>query len=136
MRGNRRADTRPEVDLRSALHRLGLRFRKDHRVQAGDVRVKVDVAFTRRRLAVFVDGCYWHSCPEHGHVPIANAQYWPAKLARNRARDRRVNEALRRGGWIVLRLWEHVEVEEGVRAVLDALATAEGNQATGASGRD
>jgi DNA mismatch endonuclease (patch repair protein) len=124
MRGNRRADTRPEVALRSALHRRGLRFRKDHRLQAGDIRVKVDVVFPRRRLAVFVDGCYWHSCPEHGRVPTANAQYWPAKLARNRARDARVSEALRDEGWTVLRLWEHVETDEAVQAVLDALAAA------------
>jgi DNA mismatch endonuclease (patch repair protein) len=132
MRGNRRADTRPEVALRSALHRLGLRFRKDHPVAAGEVRVKVDIVFTPAGLAVFVDGCYWHSCPEHGHVPSANAQYWPAKLARNRERDRRVDDALTRAGWTVLRVWEHMTVDDAVRDVLNALRASGARRPTGA----
>ncbi len=124
MRGNRCVDTGPEVALRSALHGMGLRFHKDRRVHAGEVRVKVDIVFPTYRVAVFVDGCFWHSCPEHGRVPARNPGYWPTKLARNRERDRRVNTALRREGWTVLRLWEHVAVEEAVQHVLAALAAA------------
>jgi DNA mismatch endonuclease (patch repair protein) len=74
--------------------------------------VKVDVVFTRARVAVFVDGCFWHGCPEHGRVPSTNPQYWPDKLARNRARDERVTAALEADGWTVVRLWEHVPTVE------------------------
>src|SRR5262245_47670286 len=84
MRGNRRTDTKPEVALRSALHRRGIRFRKDAHVIAADVRVKADILFRRHRTAVFVDGCFWHGCPQHGNKPKANAGYWGPKLERNR----------------------------------------------------
>lgn len=106
-RGNRRVDTRPEKALRSALHRRGLRFRKDHRIDTPTLRVRVDIAFTRQRLAVFVDGCFWHSCPVHRTVPRRNAAYWTPKLDANRRRDARVNRALLDAGWLVLRVWEH-----------------------------
>ena len=107
MQANRRVDTRPELRLRSALHRLGLRFRRDHRIEVGDVRVKGDVVFTAARVAVFVDGCFWHGCPEHGEQPRANAEYWRAKIERNRGRDRRADAALREAGWLSVRVWEH-----------------------------
>jgi DNA mismatch endonuclease (patch repair protein) len=118
MRGNRRANTKPELALRSALHARGLRFRKDFliRTLAGD-RVKVDIAFTRSRVAVFVDGCFWHGCPEHGNMPKANTHYWGPKLARNQARDHRVTDALRADGWAVLRVWEHVPVSDAVALI-------------------
>src|SRR4051812_13256963 len=100
MKGNRRADTKPEGLVRSALHARGLRFRKDYLVRVpGQRATRVDVAFPRCRVAVMIDGCFWHGCPEHGRTPKTNAHYWPAKLARNRDRDRRVTEALRRDGW-------------------------------------
>ena len=121
MKGNRRADTKPEQAIRSALHALGLRYRKDHLLRAGEVRTKVDVVFTRRRVAVFVDGCFWHGCPEHGTTPKANSHYWGPKLARNRARDDRVTQALTESGWTVVRIWEHEPVEVAVPRVLDAL---------------
>lgn len=125
MKGNRRADTKPEVALRAALHAHGLRFRKDFMLRATDgARVKVDVVFTRARVAVFVDGCFWHGCPEHGRVPATNPQYWPAKFARNRARDERVTAALEADGWTVVRLWEHVPVVEAAEHVRLAVATA------------
>jgi len=123
MKGNRRADTKPEQAVRSALHARGLRFRKDHLLRAGAVRVKADVVFTRAGVVVMVDGCFWHCCPEHGRVPKPNAQYWPAKLERNRARDLRVNEALTADGWLVLRFWEH-EVTEDVAGVAERVAAA------------
>jgi len=124
MKGNRSRDTRPEVLLRSALHRHGLRFRKEYRIRNADRSCRADVVFTRQRLAVFVDGCFWHGCPEHGRVPRSNNDYWRAKLARNRERDHATNAALVAEGWRVLRLWEHEGVENAVRAVERALETA------------
>lgn len=125
MKGNRRADTKPEVALRAALHAYGLRFRKDFMVRAADgTRAKVDVVFTRARVAVFVDGCFWHCCPEHGRVPSTNPQYWPVKLARNRARDERVTTALEADGWTVVRLWEHEPIVEAAERVTAAVAAA------------
>jgi len=110
MQGNRSTDTRPELRLRSALHRRGLRFRKDLSVEG--LRCRVDVVFTRSRLAVFVDGCFWHGCPDHGNTPTTNNGYWSEKLARNRARDARNDAALRAAGWDVIRVWEHEVPDE------------------------
>ena len=107
MRGNRRTDTKPELRIRSALHRRGLRFRKDFTLVASGLRVRPDVVFTRAKVAVFVDGCYWHRCPKHGTSPSANANYWLTKLDRNVARDRLVDAALIAERWIVVRIWEH-----------------------------
>lgn len=108
MKANRRADTKPELAVRSILHRRGLRFWKDHLIRAGDVSVKADIVFPRRGVAVFIDGCWWHRCPEHGDTPRANADYWIPKFERNVRRDKIVSEALRADGWTVLRIWEHV----------------------------
>lgn len=107
MRGNRGTDTAPEVRLRLALHGRGLRYRKHERLEAGGIRVRPDLLFGRARVAVFVDGCYWHRCPDHGTRPRANVDYWDPKLARNVERDGRVDEALAGAGWTVVRLWEH-----------------------------
>lgn len=106
MRGNRAVDTRPEVAIRSAVHGLGLRFRKHVRPLASR-RCKADLVFPGERVAVFVDGCFWHRCPEHGTSPASNTAYWEAKLAGNVARDRRNDAALIAAGWDVLRIWEH-----------------------------
>jgi DNA mismatch endonuclease (patch repair protein) len=119
MRANRRRDTGPELALRRSLHRRGLRFRKDFRVATAARSVRVDVAFPALRLAIFVDGCFWHSCPEHASVPKANADYWIPKLAENVARDRRNDLDLSEAGWTVVRLWEHESV--------DAMATRVGD---------
>jgi DNA mismatch endonuclease, patch repair protein len=107
MRANRRTDTKPEIALRSALHRLGLRFRKDHPIRLDHRIVRPDIVFTRRKLAVFIDGCFWHRCPIHGNVPKANSDYWEPKLARNVDRDHRVDEDLAAAGWQPVRAWEH-----------------------------
>jgi DNA mismatch endonuclease (patch repair protein) len=120
MRGNRSRDTRPERALRAALHRRGLRFRKE--LAVATVRCKVDVAFTRARLAVFVDGCFWHGCPEHGTSPVTNAGYWTRKLAENRLRDARIDAALETAGWRVLRVWEHDDPEQAADRVQQALS--------------
>ena len=106
MVGNRGADTRPERALRSALHARGLRFFKNRSPVHG-MRCRVDIVFPTERIAVFVDGCFWHRCPTHGVSPRANSDYWRAKLDRNVARDRRNNESLGEAGWDVVRVWEH-----------------------------
>jgi DNA mismatch endonuclease, patch repair protein len=105
----RREDTGPERALRSELHKRGLRFRI-HRPLAFDPRRKVDIAFPAARVAVFVDGCFWHVCPEHATYPKANAEFWRAKLARNQERDRETDARLTSSGWEVLRVWEHEDV--------------------------
>jgi DNA mismatch endonuclease (patch repair protein) len=120
MRANPRRDTKPEIALRSELHRLGLRFRKDLPLRLPDRVVRPDVVFTRARLAVFVDGCFWHCCPEHGNVPQANSAYWGPKLERNIMRDRVVDAGLVAEGWRVLRLWEH-DLPERMAAEIRAL---------------
>jgi DNA mismatch endonuclease, patch repair protein len=123
MKANRRTDTKPELALRHALHRLGYRYRKDYRLDlASGRRVRPDVAFTARKVAVFVDGCFWHACPEHGSKPRANEWYWGPKLIKNVERDRINDAALILAGWTVVRLWEHVPLEEAVAAVVAALA--------------
>jgi len=121
MRGNRRRDTRPERALRSALHRLGYRFRTDFLIREGGARVRPDVVFTRRRVAVFIDGCFWHCCPQHSNSPSVNRGYWGPKLERNVARDDRNNAALEAAGWKVVRIWEHEPLEVGVALVRQAL---------------
>jgi DNA mismatch endonuclease (patch repair protein) len=118
MRGNRRADTRPEQVVRSALHRRGLRFRKDYAIRVSDRRIRADIVFVRSRIAVFVDGCFWHGCPEHGNAPRVNTHYWGPKLARNIERDGEVTAALRDSGWTVLRFWEHERPEDVATTVL------------------
>jgi len=117
-KANVRRDTRPELLVRSTLHRRGLRFRKDYLIRSSSgVRVRADVAFTRLKVAVFVDGCFWHACPEHGTTPRRNQGYWLPKLKANVERDRRVDAALTADGWCVLRLWEHEEVSEAAARV-------------------
>jgi DNA mismatch endonuclease (patch repair protein) len=101
-----REDTGPERALRSQLHRRGLRFRV-HRPLAFDRRRKVDIAFPAARVAVFVDGCFWHACPEHATYPKANAELWRAKLERNQERDHETSARLISSGWQVIRVWEH-----------------------------
>lgn len=121
MRSNRRTDTHPELQLRSELHRRGLRFRKDYRIDLPTRKVRADIVFTRIRLAIFVDGCYWHQCPEHGTMPKANADYWVPKLARNVSRDKEVTGALESAGWEVIRIWEHVPAPDAARLVAEAV---------------
>src|SRR5574341_918013 len=121
MKGNRRRDTRPETRVRSLLHAQGWRFRKDAPIQLPGLRVRPDIVFTRRRVAVFIDGCFWHACPQHGTIPRANSAYWHAKLARNTDRDHRVNHALAEAGWIVIRAWEHEPAASVVDRVLHVL---------------
>lgn len=101
----RTAGTGPEMAIRRELHRRGLRYRVNVKGLAG----RPDIAFTRARIAIQVDGCFWHGCPDHGVAPKANAMWWSDKLAANRARDARDDTALEAQGWVVLRVWEHEE---------------------------
>jgi DNA mismatch endonuclease, patch repair protein len=117
MKGNRRIDTRPEVALRSALHRRGLRFRKEVALRPGQRLRRVDIVFPAVRLAVFVDGCFWHRCPEHGNQPRANTGYWSVKLHRNSERDKQVTRELEAAGWSVIRVWEHEDPREAAARV-------------------
>jgi DNA mismatch endonuclease, patch repair protein len=122
MQGNGPKDTRPEVAIRSLLHRRGLRFRK-HARPLGTLRCRADLVFPRDKVAVFVDGCFWHACPQHGHTPRSNSDYWSAKLTLNAERDARNSAALKGEGWKVVRAWEHedpmavaAQIEEVVRS--------------------
>lgn len=116
----RRRDTQPELLLRRELHKRGRRFRVVVRVP-GNNRRTVDIAFTRYKLAVLVDGCFWHGCPAHGTRPAANREWWAAKLEANRARDDDTDRLLRAAGWSVLRIWEHVDPLEAADLVEAAL---------------
>jgi DNA mismatch endonuclease (patch repair protein) len=110
-----RRDTPCELALRSAVHRLGLRFRVDWPLPG--TRRRADLAFVTARVAVFVDGCFWHGCPVHATWPKANAAWWRAKLAGNIGRDRDTDARLRGAGWRVLRFWEHADMVEAARRV-------------------
>ena len=109
MRGNRKRDTRPEKAVRAALHQLGLRYRVDLKLGIARSSPRPDIVFTRARVALFVDGCFWHGCPVHGVQPRTNSAYWAAKVARNQERDRENDELLQQQGWFVIRAWEHEE---------------------------
>jgi DNA mismatch endonuclease (patch repair protein) len=120
----RRRDTKPELQLRRELHRRGRRFRVVLRVP-GNNRRTIDIAFTRVKLAVFVDGCFWHGCPEHGSSPAANKEWWAKKLKTNQDRDADTNRILGDAGWTVLRIWEHMPSVLAADRVDDALARLE-----------
>lgn len=121
MKGNRKTDTKPETVLRSALHRAGYRFRKNHLLRVQGVAVRPDIVFTKQRVAVFVDGCFWHGCPTHGTTPKSNVAYWGLKLERNRMRDRTVTGGLQAASWTVIRVWEHDTIEAAASRVAAAL---------------
>ncbi len=111
-------DTRPEIALRRALHARGARYRVDAPLPLSGMRRRADVLFSRARLAVFVDGCFWHGCPTHGTAPRANASWWSEKLARNRARDRDTDTRLREAGWTVIRVWEHEDAAVAAESIM------------------
>jgi DNA mismatch endonuclease (patch repair protein) len=117
MQANKKRDTRPERALRSALHGRGLRYRTDMKLGEGRSAPRPDVVFTRAKIAVFLDGCYWHGCPEHGVSPKTNSDYWSAKIARNRARDAENTRMLESGGWLVMRVWEHEDPAEAAALI-------------------
>lgn len=121
MANQRTRDTGVELALRRALHRSGLRYRVDVAPLPG-LRRRADLVFTRSKVAVMVDGCFWHSCPEHGTFPKANGDWWATKLARNVDRDRETNELLTAAGWLIVRVWEHESIEGAAERIQLALS--------------
>ncbi|MEZ5074215.1 MAG: very short patch repair endonuclease [Solirubrobacterales bacterium] len=105
-----RRDTKPEVELRRILHARGLRFRVDRPILL-DRRRRADVVFGPARVAVFVDGCFWHGCPEHATWPTSDAEFWREKIIANKSRDRNTDSQLEGAGWHVERVWEHEVME-------------------------
>lgn len=116
----RRRDTGPEVALRRVLHARGYRFRVDVR-PTPHLRGRADIVFPRKRVAVYVDGCFWHACPEHGVLPKSNTAWWREKLSATVDRDRRSDDVLRSEGWTVVRVWEHEDAEVAAERVLAVL---------------
>jgi DNA mismatch endonuclease (patch repair protein) len=132
MENQRRRDTRPEMALRRALHAMGLRYLVDRQPLAG-LRRRADLVFPRARVAVYIDGCFWHSCPEHGTSPRNNGAWWVAKLDANRARDADTDRRLGEAGWAVLRVWEHEDPAVAARRVAEAVRLRRHRRDQGAS---
>ena len=101
-------DSKPEIRLRKTLYSEGLRYR----IHRKDLPGKPDISFGPARVAVFVDGCYWHNCPEHGTIPKSNSEWWEEKFQRNRERDSRNDALLREMGWLPIHVWEHEDPDE------------------------
>ncbi|MDX3756356.1 very short patch repair endonuclease [Streptomyces mirabilis] len=115
-------DTAPEIAVRRLLHRSGLRYRVNVPVP-GMPRRTIDIVFGRAKVAIFLDGCFWHGCPVHATRPKANAEWWRAKLDKNIARDRETTDHLRAAGWTVMRFWEHESAEDVARLIAAALTS-------------
>ena len=120
MQANRSRDTSPEMAIRRLLHAMGLRYRVDAR-PVKEIRRRADIVFGPTKVAVFVDGCFWHCCPEHGSLPATNVDYWGPKLERNVERDQETNALLKSAGWRVIRIWEHQEPTTAVRRIARAV---------------
>lgn len=116
MRANRGRDTRPELALRRAVHALGLRYRVSIR-PIPTVRRTADLVFTRAKVAIFLDGCFWHGCPQHHTVAATNARFWAEKVDTNRRRDRDTDQRLAAARWTVIRVWEHENAQEAAEAI-------------------
>lgn len=127
MQANRSRDTGPELRLRRAVHALGLRYRVATR-PLPQFRRTADLVFTRVKVAVFVDGCFWHGCPTHHTRPRANAEYWSAKVERNRDRDLETTAVLQAAGWTVLRFWEHEDSIKSAWQVAQAVRDLPGDE--------
>lgn len=121
MRANKGRDTRPEQALRSAIHAEGLRYRVGTR-PLKDLRRTADVVFPKAKIAVFLDGCFWHGCPKH-HRPSkgANAEFWNNKIQENRRRDNDTNELLKQAGWRVIRIWEHEDPKKAALSIVEVV---------------
>jgi DNA mismatch endonuclease, patch repair protein len=120
MRATPGRDNPRELAVRSALHRAGFRFRVAYPLP--DLpRRSIDISFPRQRIAIFLDGCFWHGCPEHGTMAKANADWWAKKIKANQLRDADTNRRLIAAGWSVLRFWEHEELEQVLERITLAL---------------
>ncbi|WP_107119058.1 very short patch repair endonuclease [Streptomyces bungoensis] len=120
MTANKSRDTKPERLLRSVLHRQGFRYRVNAR-PLPDLRRTADLVFFKARVAVFVDGCYWHGCPEHYRPATKRSEWWRAKIQRNQARDADTDSRLCEEGWTVIRIWEHEAADVAAAKVIGAL---------------
>ncbi|MDX3662879.1 very short patch repair endonuclease [Streptomyces sp. ID05-26A] len=129
MQSNKGRDTKPELAIRKLLHARGLRYRVSYR-PLPRVRRTADIVFTRLKVAVFVDGCFWHGCEDHHTVAATNAAYWAEKVRRNRERDQETDRLLRDAGWLPIRIWEH---QDPVTAVDDISAVVALSSRRGAS---
>jgi len=132
MTATRRRDTGPEKALAEALVHVGMSFETDYPPMAA-IRRKADIAFPRHRLAIFVDGCFWHGCPLHGTWPKANSKFWRDKILANGQRDADTDKRLRSAGWIVLRFWEHHRPEDAVLAIQRCLEVTDTDWASSSS---
>jgi DNA mismatch endonuclease (patch repair protein) len=128
MQGNRRRDTRPELAIRRELHRRGFRYRVAIRPIPEYAR-SADIVFTRAKVAVFIDGCFWHGCPDHGTTPRTHAEYWVRKLELNQRRDAETATRLRSEGWTVVRIWEHEALDAALRRIEDGLSASQAARA-------
>lgn len=124
----RGSDTKPEILLRKELWARGMRYRLKYRVNGRMLIGRPDLVFPGKRLAVFVDGCFWHGCPEHATKPKKNAEFWKNKLKRNVERDEEVSESLRQQGWIVMRIWEHDINSDLNKVVQDIVIALQGTR--------
>lgn len=128
MQAIRSRDTQPELLVRRALHGAGFRYRVGIAPEPG-LRRRADIVFIRARVAVFIDGCFWHGCPEHGRFTFNhNVEYWPTKISKNIARDKDTNRQLRLAGWLVLRFWEHEDVTSVVEVIRRAVLSRASDQ--------
>jgi DNA mismatch endonuclease (patch repair protein) len=122
MQGNKSRDTLPEIAVRRAVHAMGMRYRVCAR-PITEIRRTADLVFRRSRVAVFIDGCFWHGCPAHHASPKTNPEYWAQKIEGNRARDMNTTELLMAAGWMVLRFWSHEEPLEVAARIAKVVAT-------------
>jgi DNA mismatch endonuclease (patch repair protein) len=121
MRNTPTRDTPAELAIRHILHSRGMRYRVDVRADPA-LRRKADIVFSKAKIAVFVDGCFWHACPDHGSAPKSNAAWWQEKLQTNVARDRDTDERLAAAGWLVVRVWEHEDPGVAAAAIVDVVS--------------
>lgn len=128
MTSQRQRDTAAEIALRSLLHGRGFRFRVHYALP--NLRRRADIAFPRLRIVVFVDGCFWHGCPEHGTWPKQNADWWREKIEANRRRDADTDAKLDEQGWRVIRVWEHEATEAAAQAIVRAVQAMQRTAAT------
>ena len=125
MEAQQRRDTAPEIAIRSAVHRRGLRFWVD-RSPLPKLRRRADLVFPRAKVAVYVDGCFWHGCPAHGTWPKANAEWWRSKIHANQLRDEDTHSRLKNSGWIPIRIWEHEDPEKAAERVVEIVLRRRG----------
>jgi len=120
MKAAKPRDTAPEKTLRSELHKRGLRYQIDVR-PVQELNRRADIVFRSVKVAIFVDGCFWHGCPKHGTQAKANAEFWKNKIKQNQIRDEDTNERLKKAGWKVVRVWEHENPEQASKKIYNII---------------